>query len=272
MLIRIGYRIRVECAAATPLLLMLRVRPERALVGDDRPGFAPAVPWREHLDSFGNRCMRVVAPPGGLHFSASALVRDSGAHDPVEPTAGEQALQDLPPETLGFLLPSRYCESDLLAAEAWRRFGAVTPGWSRVQAVCDHVHGLIRFDYNLARNDRTAAGAAQERVGVCRDYAHLAVAFCRALNIPARYVTGYLGDIGVPVMPYPMDFSAWIEVWLGQRWYAFDPRHNVPRIGRVPVAWGRDAADVAMVTSFGAHTLSQFEVVTEEVAGARSAA
>lgn len=227
----------------------------------------PSVPVTAYRDGFGNWCSRIVAPPGRLQLSSDAVVRDSGLPDPVVPTAMQHAVEDLPEETLVFLLGSRYCETDRLSQIAWDLFGHTPMGWARVQAVCDFVHRHITFGYEHARVTRTAYEVLNERVGVCRDYTHLAVAFCRCLNIPARYCTGYLGDIGMPPPYGPMDFSAWFEVFLGNHWYTFDARNNTPRIGRVLIARGRDAADVAISSTFGPNTLVSFRVFTDEYAG-----
>ena len=192
------------------------------------------------------------------------MVEDDGQPDVQNPDAQQHEIHDLPDEALKFLLASRYCEVDRMVDLAWQLFGTTPKGWPRVQAICDFVHNHIHFDYMQARSTRTAYEAYHEEVGVCRDYTHLAVTFCRCLNIPARYCTGYLGDIGVPVSG-PMDFSAWLEVYLSGRWYTFDPRNHTPRIGRVLMAYGRDAADVALLTSFGPGQLKQFTVWTDEV-------
>ncbi len=204
-------------------------------------------------------------PPGILAVSTENIVRDSGEPDLVPFGVGQVAIPDLPQETLEFLLGSRYCETDRLSDTAWSIFGSVRPGWERVQAICDYVHDRLTFSYPDARSTRTAWDGHEERLGVCRDFAHLAIAFCRCMNIPARYCTGYLGDIGVPAAPDPMDFSAWFEVFLEGGWYTFDARHNKPRIGRILMARGRDAADVALSTSFGPSRLADFSVITEEV-------
>jgi transglutaminase-like putative cysteine protease len=225
----------------------------------------PWVPVEEYRDPFGNRCTRLLAPAGRLRLWGDTVVLDSGQPDPVRPAAPQVPIQELPTEVLPFLLASRYCEVDLLSDLAWKLFGDAPQGWGRVKAVVDWVNAHVSFDYAHARNTRTAAEVLEERVGVCRDFQHLSVTFCRALGIPARYVTGYLGDIGVPADPAPMDFSAWFEAYLGGRWYAFDGRHNHPRIGRVLMAVGRDAADVAISTSFGSAPLKRFRVWTEEV-------
>lgn len=274
MLIKLGYDLAYRHLDYTPLTVMLEVHPSR--VGDlhelDVPRTDPVVPLDRYYDNFGNRCCRLVTPPGDIRIVSEITINDSGLPDAVAPDAQQVAVQKLPHETLQFLLGSRYCDTQLLSNEAWRLFGATMSGWSRVQAICDFVHQHLRFDYQMARSTRTASEAYQERVGVCRDFAHLAITLCRCMNIPARYCTGYLGDIGVPAMPDPMDFSGWFEAYLGGRWYTFDARHNVPRIGRVPIAYGRDAADVAISTSFGSSILTNFRVVTDEIVPALSMA
>jgi transglutaminase-like putative cysteine protease len=228
----------------------------------------PRVPVFEYFDLYGNRCGRMVAPAGRVVFRNEALVEDCGLTDIQAPHAPQAQIQDLPHEVLLYLLASRYCEVDSeLKDLAWSLFGRTAPGWPRVQAICDFVHRHIRFDYQLARANRTALEVYRERVGVCRDFMHLAVTLCRNCNIPARYCTGYLGDIGVPRSDAPMDFSAWFEAYLGGQWYAFDARNNVPRVGRVLMARGRDAADVALTTTFGENTLQSFRVWTDEVSG-----
>lgn len=274
MQIRYGYRIEIVCDQPTAFVTMLDVHPSRRhdLVAPDEMRatglLAPDTPLviDQHLDQFGNICRRMVAPAGGIRLEASGTARDSGLPDAVAPAAREVPPAEMPADALVFLLGSRYCETDRLMDTAWSLFGQIQPGWSRVQAVVDFVHNHLTFGYAFARNTRTAAEAFEERIGVCRDFSHLAVALCRCLNIPARYCNGYLGDIGVPPNPAPMDFNAWFEVWLGGRWYTFDARHNQPRIGRIVIARGRDATDVAMLNSFGVHRLQRFEVVTEEIA------
>jgi transglutaminase-like putative cysteine protease len=234
-----------------------------------RPDFLttdPETPIVAYRDGFGNWCSRIEAPIGRIRLKGTGLVRDSARPDASSPFAQQHALQDLPQETLVFLLGSRYCETDLLSEAAWSRFGQSAPGWPRVQAICDFVHHHIAFDYQDARATRTAWQAFNERVGVCRDYAHLAIALCRCMNIPARYCTGYLGDMGTPPPYGVMDFAAWFEVYLGGAWHTFDARNNVPRIGRVLIARGRDAADVAIATTFGQNTLESFQVWTDEIA------
>lgn len=272
MLIRHGFSIEIACVAPTPLIAMLDVHPSRAtdvihpgrLIATGRATGA-AVPFTTYQDQFGNLCRRLVAPAGGVRLEAEGLVRDSGLPDAAPPDDDQLPPERLPDDVLVYLLGSRYCETDRLAEVAWSRFGHIRGGRSRVQAVCDFVHNHMAFNYKLARSTRSAAEAYEERLAVCRDFAHLAITFCRALNIPARYATGYLGDIGVPADPAPMDFSAWFEVFLGDRWWTFDARHNTPRIGRIVMARGRDATDVPILQTFGQHVLERFEVVTDEV-------
>ncbi|RWC46041.1 MAG: transglutaminase family protein [Mesorhizobium sp.] len=267
MRIHIGCEMSFDFPQETPLIAMLNVHYSRA--SDlERPDFLisnPPVPIESYRDSFGNWCNRFVAPPGRFTFGTDAVIRDPGTFEMGDPMAWQHEVRDLPADTLLFLLPSRFCESDLLADEAWRLFGNTPLGIPRVQAVCDFVHNHIVFNYGNARPTRTAAEAYREQSGVCRDYAHLAVAFCRALNIPTRYCTGYISDIGMPKPWASMDFCAWMEVYLGGRWHAFDPRNNAPRIGRILIASGRDAADVPLTHIFGPGTLAGFKVWTEEM-------
>lgn len=266
MIIRAGYTISFQCSAPTPMLLMLNVHPSRVhdLLGPDILRASPHAPMEAYIDLFGNRVTRVAAPAGLVTFSTDFAIQDTGLPDDAPDDAPLTPVHELPSDTLVFLLPSRYCDSDRLADFAWAQFGGIGGGARLVQKICDFAHDRIRFDYQLASPFRTASDALNEGVGVCRDYAHLAVSLCRAMNIPARYCTGYLGDIGVPPDPAPMDFSAWFEVWLNGRWYTFDARHNIPRIGRVVMARGRDAADVAISTAFGFAPLQRFEVTTYE--------
>jgi transglutaminase-like putative cysteine protease len=268
MQIRLGYELIYDCPQPTPMLLMLNVHYTRVsdLVEPDHLVTTPAVPIRGYRDGFGNWCSRIVAPAGQTRLTANAIIKDTGEPDVIAVDAPQHTLPDLPDDALVFLLGSRYCETDRLADVAWSLFGKTPLGWARVQAICDFVHQHIAFGYEHARASRTAWEAYCDRTGVCRDFAHLAVTFCRCMNIPARYCTGYLGDIGVPISDAPMDFSAWFEVYLGGQWYIFDARNNIPRIGRVLIARGRDAADVAITTTFGPNTLSSFKVWTEEVA------
>jgi transglutaminase-like putative cysteine protease len=269
MFIRIGYEFLFNVETPSLMLLMLALHPEREASVWRHGGMRiePYIPVHEYIDGQGNRCRRLNAPAGPLRLWDDMIVTDSGQPDPVAPWSNQYPAQELPNETLVYLLGSRYCEVDRLSEVAWSLFGGVPDGWARVQAICDWVHSNIRFDYQAARPTKTAYDVFMERVGVCRDFNHLALTFCRCLSIPARYATGYLGDIGVPPNPCPMDFSGWFEAYLGGRWYAFDARHNVPRIGRVLIARGRDAVDVAMTTSFGKNTLQSFRVWTDEVAG-----
>jgi transglutaminase-like putative cysteine protease len=267
MRIRAGYALSYDCPKPTPMLLMLSLHPSRTtdLLSPQRMTFVPPIAAFDYFDAYGNVVTRIVAPPGRLTIASDFLVGDSGAPDEVPVGAAQIPVEALPVETLVYLLGSRYCDTDRLADTAWSLFGGTPGGWARVQAICTYVHDHITFGYEHARPTRTAWEAFMERRGVCRDFAHLAVTFCRCMNIPARYCTGYLGDIGVPQADAPMDFSAWFEVYLGGRWYTVDARHNSPRIGRLLMARGRDATDAAITTTFGPCTLSNFMVVTEEV-------
>jgi transglutaminase-like putative cysteine protease len=265
MLIRLAYDIQFDIPAPVAMVALLNVHPSRAndLLEPDELHAEPNIPVTSYIDSFGNRCARFVAPAGQLRLSGSTLIRDSGFPDTLNITARQTDVGDLPNEVLSYLLNSRYCEVDRFSNIAYELFGNAAPGWSKVQAICNWVHSHVAFNYQHARPTKTALDVYTERVGVCRDYQHLAITFCRALNIPARYATGYMGDIGVPVV-LPMDFSAWFEVWLDGQWWTFDARNNMPRIGRVLMATGRDASDVAMTTAFGRADLRSFIVVSEE--------
>jgi transglutaminase-like putative cysteine protease len=265
--IRIGYEIIYDFPQPTPMILMLNVHPSRShdLLRPDVLKTDPYVPLSQYRDSFGNLCTRLVAPAGRIKITSAGVVRDSGEPDEVAPWAEQHPVPDLPEDTLRFLLGSRYCETDRLSQTAWDLFGQCPRGWPLVQTICDFVHGHIQFGYQYARQTRTAWEAYNDRVGVCRDFAHLALTLCRCMNVPARYCTGYLGDIGVPPADSPMDFAGWFEAYLGGRWYAFDPRNHIPRIGRVLIARGRDAGDVAISSSFGPSSLYSFQVETEEI-------
>ena len=265
--IRAGYDIAFNCFQDVPMVLMLSVHPSRQhdLLTDHTIRFSPDVAAQDYEDVFGNICTRLVAPAGLIQIRNEFIIADSGRPDDVAFDAEQLPLEQLPHDALMYLLGSRYCDTQKLSDLGWSMFGGIPGGWQRVQAICDYVHNRISFGYHHARNDRTASEGHEERAGVCRDFAHLAVTLCRCMNIPARYCTGYLGDIGVPADPAPMDFSAWFEVYLGGRWYTFDARHNHPRIGRIVIARGRDAADVAISTTFGPAQLSRFSVLTEEV-------
>lgn len=267
MKIRAGYDIIFESPQATPTIFQLSVHPSRQadLLTPHQIRFEPQIAAHDYTDSFDNICTRVVAPPGKIRIQCDFVIHDSGLPDAVAMDAAQTAVEDLPDDTLIYLVASRYCDTDQLVDIAWSLFGTSPPGWGRVQAICDYVHQRIKFGYQYARPTRSASDGHAERLGVCRDFAHLAITLTRCMNIPARYCTGYLGDIGVPVDPNPMDFSAWFEAYLGGRWHTFDARHNAPRIGRILIARGRDAADVAISTSFGRNLLRQFNVVTEEV-------
>ena len=267
MKIRFGYELAYSVPWPTPMIFTLHCQPQgnQYLLRPDAMRTDPAIPLFFYLDAFGNTCTRLEAPAGLLSVTADGVMEDSGAPEPAQWAATEHAVRDLPPDTLQYLLPSRYCESDLLTHDAWRLFGHLSSGWSRVQAICDFVNRNVTFGYQFARSTKTALETFRERQGVCRDLAHLAIAFCRCLNVPARYCTTYLGDIGVPAVDAPMDFAGCMEVFLGGAWHVFDPRNNARRIGRIIIARGRDAGDVAISTAFGAARLTTFRVWTDEL-------
>jgi transglutaminase-like putative cysteine protease len=269
MQIRAGFSLSYDCPNPTPMLLTLNLHPSRRmdLLTPQMLSFSPAIESWDYVDSYGNVCTRITAPQGRMTVSTEFDIYDGGAHDIVPHDATQHDIRDLPDDTLIYLMGSRYCETDRLTNVAWQLFGQTRPGWPRVQAILDYVHKHITFDYQKADRTRTAYGAFNEQVGVCRDFAHLALTFCRCMNIPARYCTGYLGDIGVPSDPAPMDFSGWFEVYLGGHWYTADARHNEPRIGRILMGIGRDATDVALSTQFGPAVLSSFSVTTYEITG-----
>lgn len=267
MQIKAGYNLTFDCPVPTPMLLCLNIHPTRRtdLLTPQTLQFSDGLPSRDYVDSFGNVCTRITAPVGKTTISTLFEIYDDGVPDFVPFDAVQHDIKDLPDDVLVFLLGSRYCETDRLSDMAWRLFGNTPPGWQRVQAILDFAHNHIRFDYQLADPWRSAFDAYNQGVGVCRDYAHLALTLCRCMNIPARYCTGYMGDIGIPFDPGPMDFSGWFEVYLGGHWYTCDARHNKPRIGRILMAIGRDATDVAISTQFGPAVLSHFEVITYEM-------
>ena len=267
MRIRAGYDIAFQCPNAVPMVLMLTTHPSRDgdIIGDQSMQFSSGVSARDFFDPYGNICTRLVAPAGLLEVRSEFIVEDSGLPDETHLAAKQCDINTLPGEVLPFLLASRYCDTEKLSNLAWSLFGGILGGWQRAQAICDYAHSRIEFGYHHARGDRTASEGHEERRGVCRDFAHLAVTLSRCMNIPARYCTGYLGDIGVPLDPAPMDFSAWYEVFLGGRWFTLDARHNHPRIGRIVIARGRDAADVAISTAFGPAQLVRFNVITDEI-------
>jgi len=265
--IKVGYELIYDCPQPTPMILVLNIHYTRAsdLLVPDHVTTDPSIPITIYRDSFGNWCSRIVAPQGQIRITSSAVVKDSGEPDVVARGAQQQAIQDLPEEALVFLLASRYCDTEKFLSIAWHLFGHTPPGWDRVQAICDFVHDHVSFGYEHASSTRTAWETFNERRGVCRDFAHLAISLCRCMNIPARYCTGYLSDIAIPPPYAPMDFSAWFEAYLGGCWYTFDPRNHIPRIGRILMARGRDAIDVAISTTFGANALVGFKVWTDEV-------
>jgi len=267
MQIKAGFTISYDCPSPTPMMLSLNIHPSRRadLLTPQVLEFSPNVEAWDYVDGFGNVCTRITAPAGRLTVSTQFEIYDSGAVDVIPTDATQHHIRDLPDETLVYLLGSRYCETDRLSDIAWQLFSNTQPGWPRVQAILDYVHNHIRFDYQRADRTRGAYGGYMDRVGVCRDFAHLFIAFARSMNIPTRYCTGYLGDIGVPLTDAPMDFAAWAEVYLGGHWYTADARNNTPRIGRILMAIGRDATDVALSTQFGPATLAGFQVVTDEM-------
>lgn len=271
MFIRIGFEITLDCEAETPLILALSPHSSFGdrIIGSDRITAEPPIPLTEYLDSFGNRRTRLVAPVGTLTLWSDCIVESDGAPDPFDWNARQHPIAELPAETLTFLSASRYCEVDELVEQAWELFGETPEGWARVQAICNWVHNHLTFGYHFARPTKTAVEVLRERTGVCRDFAHLSITLCRAMNIPARFAGGYLGDIGVPPDGVG-DFCAWFEAFLEGRWYTFDARYNTPRIGRVLLVRGRDAADAAMITSFGRYDLEQLRVWTEEIVGTSS--
>ncbi len=267
MLIRAGFNLAFECPGVTPMLLTIHVRPERQIEirEPEKLTVFPYVPYTTYRDQFGNICTRLDAPTGRLSLWNRFLIEDTGQPDAIPSEARQHPVNELPNDTLVYLLGSLYCDTHKLVETAWSLFEAVPPGWPRVKAIMTYTHDRIKFGYEHARAHRTASEAHEERVGVCRDYAHLAIALCRCMNIPARYCTGYLGDIGVPHDPSPMDFSAWFEVYLGGAWHTVDARHNKPRIGRILMARGRDATDAAISTAFGIAKLVEFTVFTDQV-------
>jgi transglutaminase-like putative cysteine protease len=270
MEIKVGFDIAYASAQATPMVIMLSIHPSRRkdIIGVETIVTEPEVPIGFYNDSFGNICGRLVAPPGGLTLRGHALVRDSGLPDIVAPDAQQMPIEQLPDEVLLYLMASRYCETDKLTDVAWSLFGNTAPGWARVAAISTFVHNHVTFGYQHAHHMKSAHDVYEQRTGVCRDFAHLALTFCRCMGIPARYCTGYMGDIGIPFDPNPMDFSGWFEVYLSGRWYTHDARHNHPRIGRILMGTGRDAADVALTTSFGRMDLTKFVVISDEIAAA----
>jgi transglutaminase-like putative cysteine protease len=268
MIIKYGCELSIVVDRPTPTCCLVDIHADRRgdIVSETCLAARPSVPLSDESDLFGNRLRRFVAEAGESTLCLSGVIRDSGMPDARDHAAPVRSVSDLPSEVLTYLNGSRYCETDKMGEVAWKVFGHLPRDAGLVQSVCDFVHERIRFDYKLARSTRTAVEAYEERVGVCRDFTHLAITLCRCLNIPARYVNGYLGDIGVPPDPSPMDFNAWFEVYLGDGWYTYDARHNQRRIGRLPIARGRDACDVPMLQTFGPHVLKTFKIVTEEVA------
>jgi transglutaminase-like putative cysteine protease len=273
MRIRAGFRISYDCPAPISAVVTLNVHPDRRgdLETPDRLVISNYTSMSQYIDGFGNICTRVTLPGGKTTFSSNFTIRDPGEPDVVHLNARLTPVDELPDEVMIYLLGSRYCETDRMSDLAWSLFGQTPLTWARVQAIVDYVHQRIAFGYQHARPTRTGWEAHEERLGVCRDFAHLAVTLCRCMNIPARYCTGYLGDIGIPPVDAPMDFSAWFEAFIDSRWYTFDARHNTPRIGRILIARGRDATDAAITTAYGLAPLVGFKVVTEEASKAPAA-
>ncbi|HEY2010789.1 MAG TPA: transglutaminase family protein [Rhizomicrobium sp.] len=262
-----GFNLAFDSVDYTPMTLMVHIHPERSLDLIEPEIFTlfPNISYANYIDSFGNKCTRLVAPPGHLSLWSRFVISDSGKPEPLPIGAHPHPVAQLPSETLIYLLGSRYCDTQKLSDIAWSLFGGYWEGWPRVEAILNYTHDRIRFSYSDACDTRTAYDAHQEQVGVCRDFTHLAITLCRCMNVPARYCTGYLGDIGVPPDPAPMDFSAWFEVFMSGRWWTLDARHNEPRIGRILMARGRDATDVAISTAFGKAELKEFRVFTAEI-------
>lgn len=267
MLIRIGYDIAFDLPLETPIQVLLNVHPSLLpqMRQPEKLQVSPHVPVDYFVDPFGNTCGRLLAPAGTVHFTNDAVIEVSGLYDDADFYAPQHPIQQLPADTLQYLLASRYCEVDLMRDIAWNLFSTTQPNYSRAKAICEWVHNHLTFSYPLANPTRTAMQAYEQKIGVCRDFTHLAITLTRAMNIPARYATGYLGDIGVPPDPSPMDFSAWYEVYLGGRWWTLDARHNTVRIGRVLMARGRDAVDCALTTAYGVTILKKFHIITDEI-------
>lgn len=262
MKLRVGYELSYECPQATPMMLMLNTHFSHAkdIIAADLLVTDPPLCIDQYRDLFGNLCSRIIAPAGQIALRTTALLNVSDVMETRPVDGSGHPVEQLPDDTLVFLLGSRYCETDLLVEVAWKIFGQYTPGRDTVLAICNFVHEHIEFDYGHARPTKTAWDVYRERKGVCRDFAHLAITLCRAMNIPARYCTGYISDVGLPPVAAPMDFAGWFEAYVGGTWQTFDPRNNAPRIGRVLMAYGRDAADVAISNAFGIATLTHFEV------------
>jgi transglutaminase-like putative cysteine protease len=267
MRIRYGFDIELSLPQSTTVVTAMDVHPSRKSHVMEESGVHTnqEIRFQKFIDCFGNVTRRLTADAGPLSLRLVGTIADGGLPDPVNLSADAANVSELPTDVLPFLMASRYCETDLLSNFAWSNFGSTKAGWAKVQAVCDYVNDRLTFSYPNARETRTAAQAMEERSGVCRDFTHLAITLCRCLNIPARFCNGYLGDIGVAPDPSPMDFNAWFEAYLDGRWYTFDARHNEPRIGRILISRGRDATDVAMITTYGPHLLPRFKVITEEL-------
>jgi transglutaminase-like putative cysteine protease len=268
MLIRAGYDLHFSAEQPVPLLAMLSIHPSRNkdLITPHRIVAEPDMPLYDYVDMFGNICSRITVPPGRLSLSCDFVIHDHGNPDRTCPGAPWAPTETLPDDVMVYLLASRYCQTDIMLDTAWALFGSLEAGWATVEAIVEFTHNHVKFGYEHARPTKSAWDTFQEAEGVCRDFAHLAITFCRCMNIPARYCTGYLGDIGVPPDTAAMDFSAWFEAYLGGEWFTFDARHNTQRIGRIVMAHGRDAIDTALTTTFKPVSLTHFAVHTDEVA------
>ncbi|MEX2583285.1 MAG: transglutaminase family protein [Gemmatimonadota bacterium] len=266
MQIHVGFEFLLESGTPTPVVSVVRPREDLSRIGEERYAVTPDVPIHRYCDIFGNQVWRWTAPAGSMRIAYHALAEVSGVPDPRLVELPGTPVEQLPDELLQYTLPSRYCPSDRVLDDAWGLFGAAPEGWARVQAVCDWVHANVAYG-GQSGSSTTGYDTYAERAGVCRDFAHVAVMFCRALNIPARYICGYLPDIGVPPDGKPMDFHAWFEAYVGGGWRTFDARHNVPRIGRVVIARGRDAVDTAFLTTYGDSRLVELRVWADEAEG-----
>lgn len=266
MHVRVGCEFIVESSAPTPTAGIVRPRDRgwHTLL-DERYSLSPDVPIHAYVDGFGNHVWRWTAPEGQMRIRYDAIVDVPPGADPLLVDLPGTPVDALPDEVLVYTLPSRHCQSDLVIDTAWQLFGELPDGSARVQAICDWAHTNIEYGYGNSISTTSGYDAYQQRRGVCRDFAHIAVMFCRAMNIPARYVCGYLPDIAVPYDPVPMDFHAWFEAYLDGEWRTYDARHNTPRIGRVLIARGRDAVDTAFLTSYGPSTLTGFTVWADEI-------
>lgn len=266
MEIKLGYDLVFNFSQPTPLILMLEVHASRAsdLLSEDRIHTEPEVPISRYLDGFGNSCSRLTTTAGEFRIYSESVIADEGKADLVQASAKQLAIEDLPNESLVYLLPSRYCDTEFLMTKAWELFGSSEPGWQRVEAICDYVHQSLSYNIDTASPTKSASMALYEGSGVCRDFAHTAISLCRCMNIPARYCCGYMLHQDGPEVPREPEFAAWFEAYLDGAWYSFDARFNEPRKGRVLISRGRDAADVPIMHAFGFSTITSFDVWAEE--------